>query len=112
MLLMSELDNYAYDFAGDEPTLIERMEADRASGGADAFDAPVADDYDTVAPDSEDASEPGALATEEEAQTLQIFDPDGRLLLAFGGGAVSGHGSVGHHTAPGASLKAAAEPPG
>lgn len=36
MLVMSELDNYAYDWAGDEPTLLERMELPPADAGGDA----------------------------------------------------------------------------
>ena len=79
MLLLSEIDNYVYDWAGDEPNMLERLEEQRAAR-ADRFDADgeslPSTGLPAEAPESIEASDDGDVVPE------LAYDEEGRLIGA------------------------------
>jgi hypothetical protein len=94
MLLLSELDNYAYDWVGDEPNVLERLEQQRsetndpgATGTAETTPDGESDTPEAGAP----VEAPGAQVETTEAQESEpsgdfvpevAYDDDGRRIDA------------------------------
>lgn len=76
MLLLSELDNYAYDWAGDEPDVLQRLEQQRA--GENGFEGSTDGDWGepvhVEAPADSVGREPGDYVAEI------AYDEDGRRV--------------------------------
>ncbi len=79
MLLLSELDNYVYDWTGDEPNMLERLEEQRAEQDgrldADGSDLSTTGDLPASAPESIE----GALAGDAVPPEI-AYDDEGRLI--------------------------------
>jgi hypothetical protein len=103
MLLLSELDNYAYDWAGDEPDVLERLEQQRGEGAS--FEASSGDEQWNE-PSYVEA--PTAVMEQDGADLVPevAYDEEGRPLSEGGAGSMAGGSAVGQSEAiePGSAI--------
>lgn len=83
MLLVSEMDNYVYDWAGDEPSMIEQLEQERAER-AGRLDADGEALTGTTPPEAAAESVEGDLAGDVVPEIA--YDEEGRVIDADAAG--------------------------